>query len=280
MLYQTLMVGKNPYMVYVGNAGDFEIHRHPEIELSYCLSGTYPITIENEHFTLQAGDLAVIGPMAAHEFPKNAVPSSRRLTIEIGPGFLDEHFSILSVRKFTDKVYRLRQSDGEAGKALFRLLEETAWLHENRSEFSELRIKGNLYHISAFVLQELVKETGTAASEKSLQDIVKIEKALQIIHDRYAQPLGLEEVSGICGYSKSNFCKVFKSITGDTFHNALNRHRIEIACMYLRQSKLPIEDIAAQTGFSDAKSLCRVFKATLGQSPGSYRKASTLHSSI
>lgn len=272
MLYQTLLVGKNPYIVSAGAATGFEQHRHPEMELSYCLSGSYAIDVENEILTLHRGDLAVIAPMAAHEFPKIEPPTGIRLTIEIGPGFLKEHYGILSVRKFTDKIYRLGDASDPTSRALRQLLEDTARLHENRSEFSELQIQGNLCHISALVLQELVQETGTAASQKMLQDIARIENALRIIHNRYAQPLQLEEVAGICGYSKSNFCKIFKNITGDTFHNALNRHRIEIACMYLRQSELSIEDIAARTGFSDAKSFCRVFRKMLDQSPGQYRK--------
>ena len=69
-----------------------------------------------------------------------------------------------------------------------------------------------------------------------------------------------------------NFCKIFKTITGDTFHSILNRHRIEIACLRLKIAGEPVERIAAEVGFADAKSFCRVFKAQMGISPGAYRK--------
>ncbi|MBQ8249989.1 MAG: helix-turn-helix transcriptional regulator [Clostridia bacterium] len=103
-------------------------------------------------------------------------------------------------------------------------------------------------------------------------NIVKIEKAIEIIYNRYSEPLDIESVSAECGYSKSSFCKIFKEITGETFHSVLNRHRIEIACMHLKNSNASVEEIALNAGFSDLKSFCRVFKKITGESSGSYRK--------
>ena len=48
MLYQKMLVGKHPYIVMVGDAVPFECHRHPEIELSYCLEGEYTVVIEGK----------------------------------------------------------------------------------------------------------------------------------------------------------------------------------------------------------------------------------------
>ena len=49
MIYQKLLMGSKPYFVSVGNASAFEIHRHPEIELSFCMEGTYDIICENKN---------------------------------------------------------------------------------------------------------------------------------------------------------------------------------------------------------------------------------------
>jgi len=83
----------------------------------------------------------------------------------------------------------------------------------------------------------------------------------------------VEDAAAVTGYGKSNFCKIFKNITGETFHDALNRRRVENACFYLRETAVTVTDIAPLTGFSDAKTLCRVFKAVTGMSPGQYRAA-------
>jgi YesN/AraC family two-component response regulator len=74
------------------------------------------------------------------------------------------------------------------------------------------------------------------------------------------------------GYSKSNFCRVFKRITGNTFHDILNQRRVEVAGFLLVQTNLDLEEIAQQVGFLDAKCFCRVFKKYTGKTPGTYRK--------
>jgi AraC-like DNA-binding protein len=102
--------------------------------------------------------------------------------------------------------------------------------------------------------------------------VKKIDIALEAIYNRYNEPLDVESISALCGYSKSNFCKIFKNVTGDTFHNALNLRRVEIACLLLRDSNDTVEDIARDTGFLDSKSFCRVFKNVTNQTAGQYRK--------
>ena len=49
MLYQKLLSGEKPYHIFIGEKiGGFEKHRHPEIELTYCDSGSYTIIINNK----------------------------------------------------------------------------------------------------------------------------------------------------------------------------------------------------------------------------------------
>lgn len=266
MLYQKLLMGKNPYVVAVGPANPFQPHCHPEIELSYCLEGQYPVLLEGRELLLTEGDLLVINPMVPHEFPKNS-GEGYRLTIELGPGLLGDFFDHFSRLNPESGILRLKE--GDSFRPLIRLLEETAQLRRTPTEFSNLLLRGNLYRLSGILLALLARERPAGSIRR---DAVKIENALDIIYNHYHEPLELEAVAQKCGYSKSGFCRVFKSVTGDTFHSILNRHRVEIACLRLKTGGEPVERIAAEVGFADAKSFCRVFKAQIGQSPGAYRK--------
>ena len=268
MLYQPLLVGKDSYFLQTGSAATFELHRHPEMELSFCLSGGYSVIIDGETYHLQAGDLALIPPMAAHEFLSG---EGRRMTVELGPGFLGEYFRPLVNMTFSRRIFRLTEGD-EVFFALNDLLRETGSLWETRSEFSGLAIRGNLFRISALILQHFLTIPGGSSSARSLRDVARIELALEMIHERYASPLDLDCVCEACGFSKSSFCRIFKKITGNTFHNVLNRHRVEVACLHLRDSSLPVAEISVAVGFADAKSFCRVFRSITGESPGVYRR--------
>ena len=275
MLYQTMMLGKNPYYVAAENLFFCREHRHPEMELSFCLSGSYRILIEKKEYRLHEGDLAIINSMEAHEFPEPEDKHGRMLTIEVGPKLLMEYFGPFSKVKIPMPVFHLKDTDEHSCyPQLLDMLTETAALKTSVSDFSELIIKGNLYRISALLLQHLISENAEISSVKRLQDVAKIEKALEIMQEKFDTKLDIDYVSNICGYSKSSFCKAFKSITGETFHSSLNRHRVEMAKLQLQQTKLPVEDIALRTGFPDAKSFCRVFKNITGITPGDWRKQS------
>lgn len=267
MLYQKLLMGKNPYVVVVGPASPFPPHCHPEIELSYCLKGCYTVILGSRQWELKEGDLLVINPMAPHEFPKNS-GDCLRLTIELGPGLLGDFFDHFSRMNPEPGVLSLKE-EGEKYTALKALLEDTARLRREPAEFSGLLLRGNLYRLSGLLLTLLTREQHNANPRS---DAVKIESALETIYNHYAEPLELEAVAKKCGYSKSGFCRVFKAVTGDTFHSILNRHRVEISCYHLKNGRDPVERIAAEVGFADAKSFCRVFKTQMGCSPGAYRK--------
>ncbi len=274
MLYQKLLVGEHPYMISVGNTICYGLHRHWEIELSYCMEGEYTIAINNRSQCLRAGDLMVLNPMAAHEFPGDSAESARRMTIVLGPGLLGEFFEPFVNMVPSGRVFHLQdeKNTNPAYGQLACLLEDTAHLYLNRTEFSGLEIMGNLYKISALVLKLLSEDNGLPLRIQSVRDVEKIEQALEIIYDRYGENLDLDTVSRVCGYSKSNFCKIFKRVTGDTFHNVLTRHRVEIACLHLKESTASIDSIGGMVGFSDSKSFCRTFKKLTGESPGTYRK--------
>lgn len=277
MLYQKLLTGNHPYFLNVIHMPGFEEHRHPELELNYCLKGSCRFRVDKKEYDLKEGDLIIIGSMISHEVPIHHEPDNLIMTVEVGPVLLMGYFDLFSKAIFHNPLYHLKNN--EENNAIYdqlsSLLDETAVLHLNRCDFSELLIKSNLYKICAHLLQLSMQNAENASAHRSLRDISKIEKALDIIHDKFAEPLSVEQVATLCGYSNSNFCKVFKNITGDTFHNVLNRHRVENACCFLQGSNMSIENIAIHVGFTDAKSFCRVFKNFMGVTPGTYRNRQT-----
>lgn len=265
MIYQKLLVGADPYFVSVGGENSFALHRHPEIELSCCLDGTYPIWLEDREHLLQPGEVALVNPNVAHAVGGG---NCTRLTVEVGHALLGSQFEQLVTLNSGNSILQLKDS---AGRELWELIAQTARFYRQRPVGGNLLIKGNVYKISALLLQ-LLLEQEKGRIEPDSASTGKIEYALDIIYNRYYEPLPVEQVSAICGYSKSSFCRVFKAVTGDTFHNTLNRHRIEIAQDLLLSTDHTVEKIAEQIGFPDAKSFCRVFKKLTGISAGTYRK--------
>ena len=273
MLYQKLLMGDKPYFLHISHADAFEAHRHSEMELSFCLQGTYDLVCENQRYSLTAGDFALILPLAAHEIPAHNPPSCQCVTIELGYSLLGNYLTAFTRERGGCLCFKNSElTDNELYRRIVETMQETVSLYQSSIAFDELLIRGNLYKISGMLLKLSQSMHAIDVQSKRAEDIKKIDRALEIIYNRYFEPLTVEAVSALCGYSKSNFCKIFKEITGNTFHATLNSHRVEIACILLQGTDDSIEKIALEIGFPDVKSFCRVFKKAKGVSAGTFRK--------
>lgn len=266
MLYQKLLVGADPYYISVAGEEGFGLHCHPELEVSCCLAGEYTITINDTPHSLHAGQIAIVSPMCSHMLDGG---DCVRLTVEMGQSLLGLHFKQLAALCRDNLILSLNEAEDPLYTAVWQLLQEIA--ETENGMFRNLLQKGNVYKLSGLLLQLLTRQRGSETAENR-QIAERIGCALDMVYNRYYDDLTVEDVSAACGYSKSNFCRVFKAVTGDTFHNTLNRHRIEIAQDLLRSTNQSVEKIAEQIGFPDTKSFCRVFKKLTGISAGSYRK--------
>ncbi len=74
------------------------------------------------------------------------------------------------------------------------------------------------------------------------------------------------------GTSLSNLSHFFKSQTGETITEYVDRLRIEKATFLLTQTDLTIADISQQLGFSTSSSFIRKFRSQMDQTPGDYRR--------
>lgn len=271
LLYQKLLFGTEPYFVSIGTGAPFELHRHAEIEMCFCLQGSYSFVAAGKTVTAKKHDLAIIGSLTPHEYIGGASDDCQILLLEVGPALLRDYFEPLAASCKDFSVLSLNDSD-PLFKELKELLFDTAQVYKERPTMSEFIIRGDLYKICALLLRYFSEKEDSPKASAPIRDVGKVEKALEIIYNRYNEPLDIDTVSAACGYGKSNFCKTFKAVTGETFHDLLNRHRVEIACVLLRETGNSVEQIASEVGFSDTKSFCRVFKKQIGQTAGSYRK--------
>lgn len=267
MIYQDMMLGKHPYHVSLGPGKKCSEHLHPDIELTLCIRGSYEMRINKKNYRILPNQLTFTGSMIPHSMIGSCEPDTYLLLIELGPVLLLEYFEPFSKAAFEHPVFSLDQCDPK----LSELLYETARICKNRNGMSELLIKGNLHKICYYLYQEFIIQSELRSSPEYFRDIQKVEEAIELIHSQYHQPLTIAYVASLNQYSESHFCKIFKRITGITFHDALSRCRIKNACCLLRETTSPIAEIALQVGYTDTKSFSRVFKQYTGFTPRNYR---------
>src|SRR3982750_550322 len=89
----------------------------------------------------------------------------------------------------------------------------------------------------------------------------------------------VERLASVSGVSEAHFARSFKDAFGVPPHRYLLTRRIERANALLRDTDLPIPDIAFQTGWKSLGTFGRTFRDITGMNPGDLRshQKATLH---
>ena len=102
--------------------------------------------------------------------------------------------------------------------------------------------------------------------------------ALHSLNGHYMEETGCKHLAGLCGLCEGHFRREFKTNTGLTIGQYVNRLRIEAACGKMLQSEDSILDIALSVGFCSYSAFHVAFKALLDTSPRQWRNAHrTIH---
>ena len=81
----------------------------------------------------------------------------------------------------------------------------------------------------------------------------------------------VERLAEVSGVSAAHFARSFKDAFGLPPHRYLLTRRIERATALLRDTDLPITDIAFTTGWGSLGTFGRTFRDVTGESPGEHR---------
>jgi len=98
-------------------------------------------------------------------------------------------------------------------------------------------------------------------------------KAMRYINARFAGPITLDEVAEAVSLSPTYFSKIWNEEMKCRFTAYLNRLRVDRARVLLRTTETSLVEIAGLLGYEDQSYFNKVFKKTVGQSPGRYRES-------
>ena len=84
--------------------------------------------------------------------------------------------------------------------------------------------------------------------------------------------ISLAHLAQECRLSVRHFTRAFRASTGVSAHTWLLRLRIEKAKTLLISSRRSLAEIALECGFADQSHMTRVFRRSIGLSPGAWRR--------
>lgn len=264
------------FIQYGGHEDNMEMHGHADFsELVIVMDGSAEHVVEDERFAIRKGDVFVMGSDIRHGYVNaanfricNIMFRPEALLngdhdIKQHPGFhalflLEAHLN--DAQGFSSRL-KLTPADFSE---LEKLLDMTV------EEYSALR-PGKKSMLLSLFMQIVVQLSRLYDAPAKHREISGMAEAAAFMENHYMEDISIEQVLEISHYSQRHFIRLFSAAYNTTPQKYLMNIKIRRACALLKDTTLPITEIAMRCGFSDSNYFSRAFKKINGVTPSQYR---------
>jgi AraC-like DNA-binding protein/mannose-6-phosphate isomerase-like protein (cupin superfamily) len=121
----------------------------------------------------------------------------------------------------------------------------------------------------AETMEPLIRESHQNLAHPQRENIMR---ALQFIHDRYLDPISVEDMASQCNLSVSHFSHIFTQVMQISPVEYRNKLRITRSCEQLATTNIKVSAIALECGFNSLSQFNELFRRITGASPNELRK--------
>ena len=253
-------------------------HYHPEIDILLSLKNHAGRYISGDHVgALERGTLIMNGPNIPHALhsgrPDDGTWDRPSLAViqfseaSLGEEFLGRH-EMRTIRDFLKAARFGFEFTGEArvvGESMILAMEA---MNELERFIQLLRL---LQELAARPEDRKVLASPAFSPSLREQDISRLDRVIQFLHEEKARSLTLEEVAEVAGLAPKSFCRFFRANTGKTLIQYINELRVGESCRLLLETSAPVTEIAFRVGFNNLSNFNRRFRESKGMSPREYR---------
>ncbi len=100
----------------------------------------------------------------------------------------------------------------------------------------------------------------------------QVKRVTDFILAHLSQDISLSDLAQQAGFSAYHFARLFRQTMGESPHQFVLRQRVERAQHLLKETDIPLVQIAGESGFANQSHLTRIFKRQLGFTPRAYRQ--------
>ncbi|MCK8486696.1 AraC family transcriptional regulator [Paenibacillus sp. MBLB2552] len=257
-------------------------HFHDAWEIYYLVSGERCYFIKDQIYRICAGDLVLIPVNVLHKTSpsgKLSQPHERLLV-----NFRTEAVSTLlpgreeELEQLFERypVLRLNAEEQHLVQPLLaRMLAEQKEQANGYEEYGRLLLAELLLNLLRMAHTRPNHDGEEGGGKRPYREIAEVAR---YINTHFEENLSLGELAGRFHLSPYYLSHVFPRVTGLTLVAYINRVRIEEACALLRETELPVTDIAYRVGYQSVTHFGRVFKKAKALSPQSYRREQRMFS--
>ncbi len=257
--------------------GSLEKETSQCLRIYYIVDGRFDWLIEDEHYILYPGDVAVILPNQSFGGEKGFMDIGTLwcMHLELEQIGRNGIFATGSFGQLTDSEWRAigRILLLNNGPVLSKFKEVGPLFHDIHLEFvnQEIGYTARINHLIDELLILIARQRTRENNSRNdcPQKFMKLEQALRA---DLSHQWTVEEMAALFGLGLTAFSEKVKSFTGFSPLNYLINIRISEAIKLLKKQDLPVTDIALDVGFYSSQHFATTFKKLTGYTPSEYRK--------
>jgi len=242
---------------------------HDAFEVCLLQRGTQTYMIGKQRFALSAGDMIITRPGEVHGTDTEPENRGRLYWIQFLRPARNQPFLGLtphSARLLLEPLSHLPRHQFHNCDVLFGTFERI--LAPPTSTIPKALFRASIQNLLLRLILDILILTGRETSQSYSAGV---RQALQKLNEQSEEPLTLAQVASAAGTSESYLKTHFKREVGMTTMEYLMWLRIEKAKRALRESAIPVTELALQSGFATSQHFATVFKRLTGATPRDYR---------
>lgn len=253
-------------------------HYHNNYELSFILEGTGKRIVGDSIMEFHPGDMVLMGPDLPHVWISDR--SSSGLTSRT----LEMVYVQFNGEDFAGKVTSLPEAEG-IRMAMEQCAGGIQITGETLDRVSEIMLQ--LPYLDPFDsllsflrMMDLIGRSESnlklAGNDYLLSRFNPGNRRLAAVHDylmkHYREDIDLDKLAKVTHMAKGSLCRYFKSTTGITVFDYLNRIKIDLACKLLMDQELSVLEVCVDSGFNNLSHFNKQFRRVTGLTPTIFRR--------
>lgn len=224
--------------------------------LEYVLEGKGYLEIDGKKFEINAGDTYLVEEKKEHHYYSDKKDPFKKYWVNFSSPTFHQLLESLKI----NGIYHFPNTDiAEEFNELF-LLEQTS-LISSAISFQALKI-----------ISSMLFKMYASIHEQRNEVPLEMVKAKSLIDENIKGDVSLEALCEQLYTSKTTLINNFKKYYGVTPKQYRIKQKLNLACIYLRETNMSLKEIASELSFSDAYSFSHFFIKCMGVSPNQYRK--------
>lgn len=268
-------VGVNIEHIQAYEQGAFLWHWHPEVELTWVMSGEVEYHVNNQQYILRDGEGLFGNSNTLHSGYRIDGQECTYLSITFHPRFLYGSERSILYSKYVGFI-----TDGGDWPSL-KLEREVEWHQEILARMERIYQMSleepEDYELQVHLLlgeiwQRLYRHFSAkpAREHRSARQLERLKGILAYIQENYEQDIRLDDIAAHVNICKSECCRFFKKHMKMTIFDYLLLVRVQKSLPLLREGE-SITRIASLVGFSSPAYYGQIFRRYMNCTPREYR---------